>query len=225
MLRRRRSRLGNLQTQLSKHRRDLQARKRSARRAPTLEWLELRQLLNATPAINAGVDRVTDEGTLFGLAPATFNDPDSHQTHSAFINWGDGTPAESGTVGDTPSAGGSGTVSGSHVYADDGVYTVTVIVCDSQDACDSDALTVTVNNVAPTVNAGSDRTVNEGTTLNLGVATFNDKGTIEAHTASIDWGDGTVQSGNVSESPFGPPGSTSGANGTISFPKIGRAHV
>jgi hypothetical protein len=31
----------------------------------------------------------------------------------------------------------------------------------------------------------------------------------------INWGDGTSSSGTVSESPFGPPGSTAGANGTV----------
>jgi PKD repeat protein len=46
-------------------------------------------------------------------------------------------------------------------------------------------------------------------------ATFNDLGTLDTHTASIDWGDGHVTDGTVSESPFGPPGSTAGANGTV----------
>jgi VCBS repeat-containing protein len=46
-------------------------------------------------------------------------------------------------------------------------------------------------------------------------ATFNDLGTLDTHTATIDWGDGHVTTGTVSESPFGPPGSTAGANGTV----------
>src|SRR5438132_7458709 len=49
----------------------------------------------------------------------------------------------------------------------------------------------------------------------LAPSTFNDLGTRDTHTATIDWGDGTVMAaGVVSESPFGPPGSTAGANGT-----------
>jgi len=49
-------------------------------------------------------------------------------------------------------------------------------------------------------------------------ATFNDLGTLDTHAnryTTIDWGDGDVTEGAVSESPFGPPGSTAGANGTV----------
>ena len=52
-------------------------------------------------------------------------------------------------------------------------------------------------------------------TVNI-VATFNDLGTLDTHTARIDWGDGHVtHNATVTESPFGPPGSTEGANGTV----------
>jgi predicted acyltransferase (DUF342 family) len=50
----------------------------------------------------------------------------------------------------------------------------------------------------------------------LDPATFNDRGTLDTHTATIDWGDGSpVDTGIVSEAPFGPPGSTAGANGSV----------
>jgi PKD repeat protein len=45
-------------------------------------------------------------------------------------------------------------------------------------------------------------------------AVFNDLGTLDRHTATIDWGDGRTTTGSVTESPFSP-GSTSGANGTV----------
>ncbi len=46
-----------------------------------------------------------------------------------------------------------------HIYADNGVYTVTLTVTDSIGAINSAGLTVTVNNAVPTVNAGQDRVV------------------------------------------------------------------
>ena len=51
-------------------------------------------------------------------------------------------------------------MAGNHVYADDGVYTVTVTVDDTTSTDgDSDTFTVTVDNVAPAVGAGSDHGV------------------------------------------------------------------
>src|SRR5439155_962289 len=131
-------------------------------------------------------------------------------------------PAEAGLVSESPfgppgsTSGANGTVSGSHVYADNGIYAVTVCVMDDDGASTCDALDVTVHNVAPTVNAGPDQTADEGSTVSLAPATFHDQGTRDTHPATIDWGDGSpVMAGTVTETPFGPPGSTSGANGTV----------
>jgi hypothetical protein len=208
---------------------------------------------NAIPEVEAGPDQTTDEGSLVSLAPATFHDENAQDTHTATINWGDGTEdigviskTLSGTLliqppvmpftptvtiylptmfkgaSDTipppaPSPPGSdGTVSGSHVYADNGVYTVEVCVTDSMGDTGCDTLVVTVDNVAPTVDAGPAQSADEGTAVNL-VIDFNDKGTLDTHTATINWGDGApAEAGLVSETPFGPPGSTAGADGTVS---------
>lgn len=173
---------------------------------------------NAPPKVDAGPDQEADEGSLVKLAPATFTDADPQDTHTATVKWGDGTQA-SGIVTETPGGPGvptTGAVSGNHVYADNGSYTVEVCVTDDGGAAGCDSLIVTVHNVAPTVDAGHDQVVYQDDPVTLDPATFNDKGTLDTHTAHIDWGDVATEDGVVKESPFGPPGSTDGANGTIS---------
>lgn len=177
---------------------------------------------NLAPTVDAGSDQTVDEGQMVSLDPATFNDLGTFDTHTVTIDWGDGTAIDIGVVTEAPfgppgsTSGADGTVSGSHVYADDGIYTVEVTVTDDDGASTSDTLTITVLNVAPTVDAGSDQTVNEGDLVELDPATFNDLGTLDTHTATIDWGDGSpLEAGVVTEVPFGSPGSTSGTDGTV----------
>ncbi len=165
---------------------------------------------NVAPSVGAGEDQATDEGTSVALAPATFGDVGSADTHTATVDWGDGTAVEVG------SATAGGTVDGSHTYADDGAYIVTVCVEDDDLAETCDVLTVTVGNVVPVVEPGADQGTDEGTSISLDPASFSDAGTADTHTATIDWGDGSALAvGSVSESPSGPPGSTTPAVGTV----------
>lgn len=164
-----------------------------------------------------------DEGSPLFLDSAKFNDPGTADTHSATINWGDGTPTEIGTVAESPfgppgsTDGANGTVSGHHVYSDNDIYSVEVCVTDDDGAKACDTFTVTVTNATTSVEAGNDQTTKEGATVNLDPATFNDPGTADTHNATINWGDRTpTETGTVVERPFGPPGSTDGANGTVS---------
>jgi large repetitive protein len=119
------------------------------------------------------------------------------------------------------------------------VTTVTFEVLDPEGATDTMEVVVTATNVAPAVNAGADQVVGmqkvkhdddhrrfskglwhdhhrRGEAVVDITASFNDLGTLDTHTATINWGDGTRPTvGTVSESPFGPPGSTAGADGTV----------
>jgi PKD repeat protein len=137
---------------------------------------------------------------------ATGSDPDGDAL-TYYWNFGDGVTA----TGATPS----------HVYADNGIYTVTVVADDGYSGANRHSFQVTIGNVAPTVNAGEHLRINEGGTITI-AATFNDLGTLDTHTATIDWGNGTsstghlVSTGQVSQSPFGPPGSILGADGRVS---------
>ena len=170
---------------------------------------------NVAPSVMAGVDQIADEGAVVNLSASTFNDPGVFDTHTAAIDWGDGI-VEAGIVSKMPSESHNGTVTGKHIYADGGVYEVTITVTDDDGASTSDTQTVTVSNIAPSVIAGVDQIVDEGAVVNLPASTFNDPGALDTHIAIIDWGDGTVEFGVVSEISSESPDSILGVNGIVS---------
>ncbi|MDY7079704.1 MAG: tandem-95 repeat protein, partial [Chloroflexota bacterium] len=131
--------------------------------------------VNDAPQVEAGPDQTVDEGTTVAFT-GVITDPDTGDTHTIEWNFGDGI-----TV--------TGTLTPTHVYADDGVYTVTLTVTDDEGASDSDTLLVTVDNVPPVVNAGPDRTVDEGASVFM-VGSFTDPGVDDTHTIEWDFGDG-----------------------------------
>ena len=119
-----------------------------------------------------------------------------NDTHTAVIDWGDGTGPTAVSVTETA---GAGTLSANHVYADDGTYSVSVIVTDDEGASGSDTVSITVGNLPPLVSAGADRTVSEGQTFSI-AANFSDPGIADTHTAIFNWGDGTsLQTAHINE--------------------------
>ena len=147
------------------------------------------------PVITPADDASASEGDSLSLQLASFSDIDLADTHTASIEWGDGTSS----VGIVSESSGSGTVSGSHTYADSGIFTVTVTVEDSGGGASSDTLTLTVSNIAPTVYAGSDSVVGGTAHYTLSPATFTDPGSADTHTATVDWGDGAITVAFVNE--------------------------
>ena len=109
---------------------------------------------NVPPVVVPAPDQMVDEGQLLNLsgigAPplALFVDAGKVDTHTATIDWGDGSPLENATVF---FSNGSGALGGTHTYADDGNYTVTVTVLDDDGGSDTETFDVTVNNVPPVV--------------------------------------------------------------------------
>ena len=129
------------------------------------------------------------------------------------IDWGDGRDAITGmAVADMNGAAGvpsTGSFGGSHTYADNGTYTVTVTIHDDDGGTTVQTFTIEVANVVPFLTSTNNLTANEGQaiTLNgLGVG-LQDPGfdnplntldpanggdvaeTLSA--LSINWGDGT----------------------------------
>lgn len=102
-----------------------------------------------------------------------------------------------------------------HVYADNGNYEINVCVNDFEDTV-CQTKTVEVTNVSPTVQAGEDQVIYEGDVLYLDPAKFHDMGTLDSHTSTVRWGDKLESDiGLVTETPYGPPGSTDGLWGTV----------
>ena len=122
-----------------------------------------------------------DEGSELEVS-GVFGDVGLLDTHEATVDWGDGGPPEPAEVV-RPGAETTGTLTGRHVYADEGTYTATVTVTDDDGGVGTDTFEVFVGNVAPTIEyfgPGSDPF--EGQVASV-VATFTDLG-IEEHAYS-----------------------------------------
>jgi len=146
------------------------------------------------PSVNAGPDKTINEGGTFSNS-VSFTDA-GPGPRTATVDYGDGTGVQSLATVVSPFT------LPSHVYADNGIYTATVTVTNGGGGAGTDTVRVTVNNVAPTLDAGPNRSVVEGTTVN-GTATFSDPGS-DTWTATVDFGDGTgVQALGAVTSPFG----------------------
>ena len=85
---------------------------------------------NAAPSVTALARTVRARSTA-DIEAATFSDPGAADTHTATIDWGDGSGAVSGT---TTGTGGAGSVQGSHEYTDFGEHTITACVTDHDGA-------------------------------------------------------------------------------------------
>lgn len=153
-------------------------------------------ITNVAPVLDAIANQEADEGQLVSFGPTSFTDPGVLDTHTATVDWGDGNTT-SATVNQT-----GNTVSGSHVFADNGTYVVSVTLADNGGAEHVQTFQVVVANVAPTLTAAADRGTNSGVTLDItNIGVFTDPGfdnpnatppTVESFTYQINWGDGTA---------------------------------
>jgi uncharacterized delta-60 repeat protein len=110
---------------------------------------------DVAPTVDAGADQTVAEG-----ATASFLATETHAAvDSATVTWSVALP-------DNQSASGSG-LAFSFLPPDAGVYTVSVTIADGDGAPVTDTLTLTVTDVAPTIDAGADQVVNLGASATL----------------------------------------------------------
>ena len=158
---------------------------------------------NVVPTVTAPSTPFTvNEGSALS-STATYSDPGTLDTHTAKVNYGDGTPLA------TPSASG-GTIGLSHTFADDEAgaaddqYTVKVDVTDDDGGTASTSFPVAVANVAPTVSAITAPVapvpVNSAVTAS---SSYTDPGA-DDHTVTWAWGDGTTTEQSKSVDADGP---------------------
>ena len=135
---------------------------------------------NVAPVVNAGSAANILEGGTFASS-GTFTDPGA-DNWTAAVDYGDGSGSQVLTLSGK-------TFSLNKVYSNNGVYTVLVSVTDNASAAGTDTVLVTVNNVVPVVNAGTDVSVTLGSSFN-GTGFFTDPG-VDNWTATVDYGDGS----------------------------------
>jgi autotransporter-associated beta strand protein len=139
------------------------------------------------------------EGQPFSGTVATFQDAvDGAATDfSATIHWGDGSPNAAGQIVKT--GAGRFQISGTHTYAEEGSYSITVTIQDADGTVVSPTSAATVAD-APLFVTGTTFSAVEGASFNQAVASFTDAGGPEPvgnYTATIDWGDGTPTTSGI----------------------------
>ncbi|MBX3434714.1 MAG: PKD domain-containing protein [Pirellulales bacterium] len=168
-----------------------------------------------------------NEGSVF-TAQVDFVDPGSLDTHTIEIDWGDGTATVVG-----PATGR--TFVATHVYADNGAYTVQARVVDDDTGIGLGSAPVVVSNVAPALAVVGDQTIAEGSLLSLAViGMFTDPGfdnplntidpanggeVAETFTYTINWGDGTPLDAGV------PTIDQVGGVGVLTAASFGGEHI
>ncbi len=113
---------------------------------------------NVAPSLNLSRSASSiNEGGIFTATLSALSDPGDDTVSGYAIDWGDGLSSTVTALGDI-----------AHTYADDGIYPVRVDVTDEDGTHEGVASTaVTVNNVAPTADAGGPYAVDEGSSVLL----------------------------------------------------------
>lgn len=150
----------------------------------------------------ASTASIDENGT--ATLDVSFADAGVEDEHTVTVNWGDGAiDIYTLPVGDR-------SAQFTHDYLDDAPsgtaadnFGIVVSINDDDGGGDSGNAVTTVNNVAPTIGSVTTNSpaiggVEAGQTVNL-TADFFDVGTLDTHTAVIDWGDGTTTAATVAQ--------------------------
>ena len=146
-----------------------------------------------------GISIVATEEAAFSGVVATFTDANVNAPAADFaavISWGDGNSSAGAVIAD---GGGLFTVTGDYTYAEEGTYSINILITDVGGASASTAGSAVVGDAPLSANG---RTISalEGNPFTAVLASFTDanaNGTVEDFQASIDWGDGAKSHGTI----------------------------
>ena len=146
---------------------------------------------NVAPIADAGEDKIGVEPSPFTFT-GSHTDPGTQDTHTYEWDFD-----YDGATFDTDATGNGVT----NTWFDDFDGTVALRVTDDDGGWHIDTCTVTLSNVAPTIETLilTLEPIQIGTPVDL-TATFADPGILDTHTAIIDWGDGNTTTGTISGS-------------------------
>ncbi|HQA10867.1 PKD domain-containing protein, partial [Zoogloea sp.] len=147
--------------------------------------------VNDGPRLVATPDRVANEGFWMNQS-ITLGDPDVGNIYRVTVDWG--YSDQNGPVIQTFTTT-SKTPDISHIFPDNGNFTVTVTVDDQQgqpNSVETDSFVVNVSNVAPVLSLFGNNTVLQGDTYTLTLGGVNDPGADTVTQYAIDWGDGSA---------------------------------
>ncbi len=141
-------------------------------------------IANVSPSIDSlSGDSQGDEGEALSWT-LTWSDPGASDTHT--ITWDPGDGAGASTGGDTFT----------HSYADEGSYSLEVVITDSDGGSSTDSMVVTVANHAPILSDLIAPNGGEGQNLTFSV-TVEDPGTNDSVSYQWDFGDGSSATGSA----------------------------
>jgi uncharacterized repeat protein (TIGR01451 family) len=129
--------------------------------------------VNDPPLADAGPDQSANEGEFLHFNGIVTDVDDA--TFDISWDFGDGSVL-------------IGTLTPTHTFLNDGIYTVTLTTSDDEGGIGRDVLLVTVANVTPTLNGLNDMTATAGLPVKIELA-FSDPGLLDLHTVTILWPD------------------------------------
>jgi hypothetical protein len=181
------------------------------------------------PITVTGQDTSSLEGLRFSGTVGSFTDPDPDglaSEYAATIDWGDGTPASTGTI--EKGMDGVFAVTGEHTYAEEGDHAATLTVADASNLFNIDQGSFTGHVTDAAIHA-SGLHLDSQNPFDGVVATFTDENPgapLSDFTATIDWGDGTAPTAGIISGPVGGVFSVSGSHRYATLgPKVLNIHV
>jgi len=146
---------------------------------------------NHAPTVTLSGPATGREGALVSVS-AALSDPD-HDTLTCTWSTGDGRTF-SRSVGPMSQNGWRYLADNGFQYADNGTYTISLIIADPSGAADTASITLTVLNESPRIESISPPSVQAAGEVATILVQISDPGTGDTHTLTVHWGDGTSES-------------------------------